>query len=483
MKLKDLKNKKILILGLGREGESSFLFLRKKFPEKILGVADVLEFKDLPFQVQKIIQKDKKVRVHFGKDYLKSLKNYNVIIKSPGIAPNKIKPFLKRGQIITSQTEIFFQECQGKIIGVTGTKGKSTTATLIYKILKNGGFKVYLVGNIGKPPLFYLEKFNHQNIFVYELSSHQLFGLRKSPQISVFLNIYPEHLDYYQSFQEYFKAKQNIALHQKEKDYFIFNCQKELRRFARKVKSQKIPFCLSKKPLVEFYSRQSKIPNGCWVQRGDIILIFNFKKEKILKVKNVPLLGKFNLLNVMPAIIVGKIFNVSPKVIERTIRTFRGLPHRLEFVGKFKGIKFYNNSLATLPEATIEAIESLGKNLQTILLGGFDRGVSFHSLAQKLWQSKIKNIILFPESGLRIWQEILATEKKGRKKFSHVFLVQNMKDAVKLSFQYTEKDKICLLSPASPSFGLFKDYKERGNLFKKYVRYFGKKKKALDTPN
>src|SRR3989344_4871697 len=187
MLINGLENKKILILGFGREGRDTFRFLRKLFPKKKIGIAD---------------QK-------FDKNYLKKIGDYDIIIKTPGI-PAKIlssQKFRRAGQIITSQAEIFLKNCPGMIIGVTCTKGKSTTSYWIYQVLKNGGLKAHLVGNIGKPVLTYLLKAGKEDIFVYELSAHQLYNLKKSPRIAVLLNIYPEHLDYYKSFKEYWQAK------------------------------------------------------------------------------------------------------------------------------------------------------------------------------------------------------------------------------------------------------------------------------------
>lgn len=475
MKLKELENKKILILGLGREGESTFLVLRKRFPQKIFGLADKLSLEKLPARLREKIQKDKKVKLHLGRGYLKAVKDYEVIIKTPGIPAKKIKTLLKKNQIVTSQTEIFFQECKGKIIGVTGTKGKSTTSSLIYEILKQGGRSVLLLGNIGKPPLSFLAENRKDTLFVFELSSHQLLELKKSPQVAVFLNIYPEHLDYYLSFKQYFRAKQNITLYQKKKDCFIFNAdQKELRKLAQKTKAKKFPF--SKKELS--VSQKADFKGQCFLRDDTIITFFEGKEEKIMKAKEIPLLGQFNLFNVMASILVAKIFKVPSKEITKAIKNFKGLPHRLEYVGKYKGIKFYNDSLATIPEATMEALETLGENVETLLLGGFDRGVNFKKLAKKLWQSKVKTIILFPESGLRIWQEIVQ-QRDPKKNLPSAFLAHNMKEAVKLAFENTSPGKICLLSPASASFNLFKDYRERGDLFKKEVRAFQKEKGVL----
>ena len=405
MKLNELKTKKVLILGFGKEGQNSFKFLKKLFPEKILKVAD---------------QKT-------DKNYLKKVKDYDVVIKSPGIPihlPEIEKAYRERK--ITSQTEIFFDNCPGTIIGITGTKGKSTTASLIYQILKQGKIKVHLVGNIGKPALSFLNKAKIDDVYVYELSSHQLYNLKKSPQIAVLLNIYPEHLDYYKSFKEYTKAKANIGRYQNKADYLIFNS-------------------------------------------GDKLVREITKKSKA---KKIPIQGKYYQLDKTATEAVAKIFKIPSKIVKKTIKEFKFLPHRLELVGTFRRITFYNDALATIPEATIEAIETLGNKVETIMLGGFERNIEFTKLAKKVLKSKIKNVILFPTTGERIWKKI--TQLNSTSSLLKHFFVSNMADAVKLAYQYTKKEKICLLSTASSSFSIFKDYKEKGNLFKKYVKKYGK---------
>jgi len=414
MKLNELKNKKILILGFGREGIDTFLFLRKIFPNKVFGIADKSE---------KIKKPDIQTMLYLGKKYLEAIKKYDVVIKSPGI-PFKIIPKLFLNKL-TSQTKIFFDNCPGKIIGITGTKGKSTTTALIYDILKEDGLKAHLVGNIGKPVLNLLSSATSKDIYVYELSSHQLYNLDKSPQIAVFLNVFPEHLDYYKDIKEYSRAKANITLHQNKNDYLIYNSEdKIVSSFAKKSKS-----------------------------------------------KQIPIKGKYYELDKIAAKRVGEIFKISKTKIEKAIKNFKPLPHRLELVGKLKGITFYNDSLSTIPETAIFALDYLGKNVETILLGGFDRNIDFKNLAKRIVKSNIKNLILFPTTGEKIWKEvIILTKNKFRP-----FFTDNMENAVKLAYKHTRKEKICLLSCASSSFSVFKDYEEKGNLFKKYVKKFGKK--------
>jgi UDP-N-acetylmuramoylalanine--D-glutamate ligase len=407
MKIEELKNKKVLILGIGREGLDTLKYLKEVFPKKIFAIADQKE--ELDSKTKKAIEG---MDVFLGKDYLKKVKDFDVIIKSPGI------PFFKYKDKLTSQTELFFDNCPGKIIGVTGTKGKSTVASLIHSILKGS----YLVGNIETPSLSFLSKAKKDDIFVYELSSHQLMNLKKSPHIAVFLNIYPEHLDYYKNFEEYFSAKKNIYKYQSESDYLIFNPEIEPKTKAKKIKIDVNDFAQ-----------------------------FLKNNQQFLEITHID--------NLIAVLNVAKLFNVPEKDIIKSLNKYKRLPHRLEFVGEFKGIRFYDDSIATIPEAVVYALDSLGDDVETIILGGLDRGIKYDKLVKRIKKSNIKTIIAFPDSGEKIVRNIR----------SRIYKVDNMKDAVDLAYKHTSKGKICLMSPASPSFNLFKDYKERGDLFKKYI--------------
>lgn len=437
MKIKELKNKKVLILGFGREGVDSFVFLRRVFPKQILFVADKKNFEEMNLGSQKLL-KDKKTGLFLGDDYLNHIKGFDVIIKSPGISLNSIKKYLSKKTKVTSQTELFFDNCLGNIIGITGTKGKSTTSSLIHSVLKEAGVKSYLVGNIETPSLSFLLKAKKDDVFVYELSSHQLQFLEKSPHIGLFLNIYPEHLDYYKNFKEYFSAKANIAKYQKKNDYFIFNSKfKEIKKLAEKVKSKKIEI------------------------NTDGFSKFFKDHQEFLEITHVD-----NLNAVMN---VFKILGIKEEKIIKAFKKFKRPDHRLEFIGEHKGIRFYDDSISTIDEAAIFALDSLGNDVETIILGGFDRGVGHSKIAERLIKSRVKTLILFNPSG----EEILKEIKRRKGKMKHIF-VKNMEEAVTKAYSKTSIGHICLLSPASPSFGTFIDYKDRGDQFKKFVIKYGK---------
>jgi UDP-N-acetylmuramoyl-L-alanine---L-glutamate ligase len=406
--LSDLNNKKILILGIGKEGIDTLFFLKKKIKYKSIGIADILDIKDVDPHVRKSITAG--IKTYFGKNYMSSISNYDVIIKSPGIPLHTITK--KKKQIVTSQSDIFLTNCKKTIIGITGTKGKSTTCVLLNDILNNAGKESRLIGNIGKPPLLYLLEDKKNDYFVYELSSFQLQTITKSPHIAVFLNLFKDHLDKHKNFEEYVSSKANITFFQKENDFFVFNeSNNRIKKIAEKSIAKKIPFS------------------------------FNDYEEPILKVL--------------------EILKIEKKFLTETIKNFKSLPHRLEYLGTFQDIHFYDDSAATIPEAVIKAIKEI-KNLQTIVMGGTDKGADFSSLIEIIRKSKIQNIILFKGSNKNFEKEIHKTGK-------FVFPATDMKEAVDFCFQNTDRGKSCLLSPGFASFNMFKDYKERGELFKKYV--------------
>lgn len=436
MKISQLKNLNIIVLGFGREGFDTYSFLRGQFPKKELIIADKRELGDFDLKIQKALKRDKNLDLALGKDYLSVLKKKGVVIKTPGIILSSIKKHLNKDSIITSQTKIFFDNCPAKIIGVTGTKGKSTTSALIYSLLKNSKSKAYLLGNIEEPSLSYLSRIKKTDWIVYEMSCHQLQNMKKSPHIAVFLNLYPEHLDYYKNMKEYFEAKANIFLFQKKSDYLIFNPEiKEIRKIENGIMAKKI--CIDFKKYAEFFEINKDLIND----------ITHFDNIAVL----------FEIANIL---------KIPERAVLKTLTSFKKLPHRLEHVGTFGKIDFYDDSIATIPEAVIFALDILGDKVETLIVGGLDRGIRFDKLAKRIIKSRIKNLVIFPESGKKIKEKILESDPKGKIVF---FETEDMQKAVSFVFKNTGQGKICLLSPASPSFNLFKDYKERGEMYKKFI--------------
>ncbi len=415
MKLSDLKNKKILIVGFGVEGKVTYAFLKKHFPKATIGIADA----------------------HDDPHYLDKQKDYDIAIKSPGIHKSKITiPY-------TTATNIFFANVKGLTIGVTGTKGKSTTATLIFSILKQAGKKVFLLGNIthklqdfGKPLLSELDQDDEDTIYICELSSYQLDDIKYAPDISVFTNFFPEHMDFHGSVDKYWKAKKKIIAYANSDDFFVYNPDATIvAKLATKTKAKSIPF-------VESLSFPDKI---------------------------IPLLGKHNFDNVRAAVTVAKILGISDKTITNAIASFKSLPHRMEKIGTYHSITFYDDAISTTPQSTIYAIETL-KNIGTLFLGGQDRGYDFSELAKIIVKYHITNLVLFPDSSKKILKAI----QKIYQGPLHILETANMHEAVSFAYSYSPKGSIALLSTASPSYSVWKNFEEKGKLFREEVINQGK---------
>ncbi len=464
MTLAELQRKSVLILGLGTEGQATYDFLRELWPSKQLVVADKRRMEEFPKSLVERLRNDAATWLHLGPAYLKSLtEGPEVIIKTPGIPVSipEIVQARKNGCIITSHSQIFLSNYpRERIIGITGTKGKSTTASLLYEILKTGGRPAELVGNIGRPPLARLKEASSETLFVHEFSSHQLAEVESSPHIAVLLNIVPEHLDYYASFEEYAAAKANITAHQDSRDFLVFNSDYEVpSAIAQQTKAELRPF-----------STEKRLAVGCHLVGETIVWSEAGRDHEVMPIGEIPLAGKFNVQNVMAAAAAAFLCGVPASVIRKAVKSFKPLPHRLQPVGTYNGVTFYDDSIATVPEATLAALDALGPAVQTLMLGGHERNLDFSELAGKL-PATVRTVILFPTTGERIWKAI-ELHSSGRILPEAIF-VNNMEAAVRIAYSRTDAGKTCLLSPASPSFGMFKDYRERGLAFQSWVKKLG----------
>ncbi|MBU2250381.1 UDP-N-acetylmuramoyl-L-alanine--D-glutamate ligase, partial [Patescibacteria group bacterium] len=382
-------------------------------------------------------KKNKKINWQLGKNYNRNLEKFDILFRSPGWPIKQVKSLkLKVKSCLTSPMQLFFEICPTKnIIGVTGTKGKGTTASLIYEILKTAGKKVWLGGNIGVAPFDFFNKIKKTDWVVLELSSFQLEDMTISPHISVITNFYSEHLapadpnnpNYHKSLKDYYSAKLNIIKWQKKEDKAIVNYKLRIANYELNTKCKIIYF--------EKSELQSK------------------------------LIGEHNKENIMAAVEVAKIIKIKQEVIKKAVANFKGLPHRIELVKNARGVKYYDDSFATMPDSTIIALKSFDQPI-IILLGGADKGANFKQLAKEI-KKKCKFVILLDGTATqRIKKELINSgfSKEKIKTFS------NINQAVKEAFKIAVANDIVLLSTACASFGMFKNYKERGDLFKQAVK-------------
>ncbi len=420
-------HQKILILGFGKEGRSVYTLFRKYFPELRIGIADRSE------EIGNIdeLTRDQNVQIYTGEDYLNVLDDYNLVIKSPGVKLNQKS--IGSNIRITSQTALFLKYYRDQVIGVTGTKGKSTTVSLIHHFLKNAGRKSVLLGNIGTPAFDHISKIDKKTIIVFELSAHQLQNIEVSPHIAVLLNIFPEHLDYFDSLAAYEKAKLNVGKYQKFGDKIIVS-----ERVVGKTK--------------KFNSDRINI--------NEEVL-----DDTLSELENSKLKGKHNWFNIEAALVVMEVLGVNREDSIRSLKDFNLLPHRLEYVGEYGGIKFYNDSISTIPESAIAAVKTI-PDVDALILGGFDRGLDYSEMVVFLKRSGITNLFFLGAAG----DNMLALFRENPNSDQQLFKVNSLHDAFEIMKKETSRGKCCLLSPAAASFDQFHNFEHRGDIFKKLVK-------------
>ena len=452
--LNQIRDKKIIILGFGREGASSYRFLRKHFPDMEIVAADRSEVLNTSEY-----QNDPKLKFVLGEKYADNLNDYDLIFKTPGINLNHINYFIQPHRI-TSQTELFLYGYNQQVIGVTGTKGKSTTSSLIYHILSHSRGNTFLAGNIGIPFFDIIDQLDEDSVIVAELSAHQLEYTTMSPHIALLLNMYQEHLDHFASLSNYQLAKMNITKYQDESDVLIYNSEDE--HIPNLIKSHNYQRKMFK------FSSMHAIDTGCYCLDDTVIRVDKGQvlgEYDLYRYDNLP--GRHNYNNIMAAILAVKQFDISDEDILQYLASFRGLEHRIELVGTFNGIKFYNDSISTIPEAAIAAVKALRK-VDTLIIGGFDRGISYDILIDYLHQNPIAHLVFTGPAGRRIQQEW-----EAKYPLPEDFIIEDdFTKIVDYCLHNTTEGKVCLLSPAASSYDQFKNFEERGRRFKSELQHF-----------
>jgi len=382
----------------------------------------------------------------------------DLIIKNPGVPrESKYLQIAKKNNIsIETDVSIFFQLCPSKIIGVTGTKGKSTTTTLIYNIFKNAKLNPLLAGNIRISPLSILSKTSKSTPIIMELSSWQLEDMahiKMSPHISVVTNVLPDHLNRYKNITQYSESKKLIYKFQKTNDALVLNINNDLVKKFNNIKSKK--YFIS--------TKTNSINNGCFVKNGWIVYRKDKKDNIIIPLKDIKVPGQHNLENVMLAITASKVYGVNNKIIRDTIKKFKGISDRLELIRQWKGYKFYNDTTATAPQAT-EAALNCFKQRVILIAGGTDKNLNFSTLA-KLIKIKSEYTILFEGSATN--KIVIQFNKLG---YMNYEIVNTMNKAVSIALKKANNSTIILLSPGAASFGIFQNEFDRGDQFKQAIK-------------
>ena len=436
----------IAILGFGREGKTTYEFIRKYNKDIKLTIIDKAEN---IIENNPELKNDPNLSFVMGPTYLEGLEQYDLIIKSPGVSLLNIDTTNLKDKL-TSQLELVLEVNKKNIIGITGTKGKSTTSSLLYKIIKDQNDNVILAGNIGIPILAELENCNEDTILVVEMSSHQLEYLQVSPHISVILNLFEDHLDHSGTINHYHENKLQIFKHQTEEDYMIYcSDNKTLLDYINNFPYQAHQFAVSK-------DNQSA---ACFKSADYVMLnneqVYNTKDER-------KLLGEHNLINIMVCLTISKILKLNMKEATKSIATFEPLEYRLQNIGTINDVTYYTDTLATIPEATIASINTL-PNTNTLIFGGMDRGINYDKLIEYLKRCHVTNFICMPTTGHDIGHAIGEIEGKN------FYYVETLEEAVNLAKQVTKPGTACLLSPAASSYAYFKNYADKGDQFKAFV--------------
>ena len=420
-----VRGKRVLVLGYGREGRSTFHALLRAGGWAALDVADANPVE---------LEEPTGHRVLSEPSYLDALEDYDLVFKTPGIVlPRPWEEYRCR---FTSQTEQFLRRYRDQVVGITGTKGKSTTTTLIHHVLKTAGKDCLLAGNIGVPMFDIADSIGPSTILVVELSCHQLEHCSQSPSLAVLLNLYEDHLDHYGAFENYVRAKENVYLHQRPED--------------------------------TLYCGPNALPKpGTCPSRVVLIQPDALPFASLEQVEGARLRGAHNLWNCAAAKLVCGRFGVDGETFTTALRTYRPLPHRLEYLGAFDGVGYYDDSISTTAESAISAVKSI-PNASILLLGGMDRGIEYEELADFLLrESRLDHVVLMYESGKRIGRRL--AERGGANPPLDIRYIPDLYQAVDWVRQNARPGAACILSPASASYGYFKNFEERGEVFKQLI--------------
>lgn len=444
-----LKGKNVLVLGLGVSGISIIKALNKTGAR--ITVSDDKDEDALKDTLNMI--KDIPIRKCLNKEDI-DFNDIDLVIKSPGIPPsnNLVRKAIDKNIEVITDIELAYRLSPSEnIIAITGTNGKTTTTILTGEVIKSSGYNTYLTGNIGTPILEKIVDASKEDVFVVEVSSFQLEHTKFfKPKISLILNITPDHLDWHGSFDNYKNSKLKVFANQSENDYTVLNYDDEILRTINDLESNII-----------WFSINEKLEKGIYLE-GEFIVINDGKNvHKLISCNDLKIPGKHNLQNALGSLGILYSMGIDLDIIADVFKTFEGVEHRIEYVASKKGIKFYNDSKGTNIDASIKAIEAV-KSPIILIAGGYDKGSEFEEFI-KAFKNKVKALVLLGETREKIKKAAISQD------FNHIFLVEDMKEAVELSYEIGEEGDNVLLSPACASWGMYNNFEERGKDFKNYV--------------
>ncbi len=457
---KDIKGKRVAVIGIGISNLPAI--------EYLVSLGAKISARDKNVKLLEKLNKLKELDIDLvlGDDYLEGIEKYDYIFRSPGVKPftYEIEKAVETGAILTSEVEKVIELAPCKIIGITGSDGKTTTTTLISKFLEQAGYKVWLGGNIGTPLFSKLDEIKKEDVVVLELSSFQLMTLSSNIDIAVITNISPNHLDYHTNYNEYIMAKSNIFKSQKKEDVLVLNKDNDIT-----YKYLEIIEKMKEKPKIRGFSIEDKVLNGVYLKDNYIVSNINGKIERICDISKIKLVGMHNLANICAA--SSAVYSlVNKEDIKEVITTFSGVEHRMELIKEKNGVKWYNDSIGTSPTRTIAGLKSFKQKI-ILIAGGYDKNIPYEPLAPYILD-KVKCLILIGKTATKIRNAVLLEQKKQKVDLSNLpemVEFNTLEECVNYANKVAKENDIVVMSPASASFDMYKNFEERGNHFKKLV--------------
>lgn len=449
-----IRFRKVAIIGLGVSNIPLLDYLYEK--KAYVTVFDNRNIDDIP---KTIIDKITKYgfEFSFGKNNLENLKNFSIIFRSPSCLPTKpeLQEEANRGAIVTTEVEMLMEMCPCKIIGVTGSDGKTTTTSMINAILQKAGYNTFLGGNIGTPLFTKLAEMKPEDIVVLELSSFQLMNMQISPDIAVITNITPNHLNIHKDYEEYIEAKKNIFKYQNENGILILNYDNDITRECKKEAKGK----------VVFFSSLNKLDNGFIVNEDIIKECEDRIRKSILNTNEIILRGNHNFQNIATALAATKTL-VDTDIATDAIKEFKPVEHRIEFIREIEGVKWYNDSASSSPTRTLSGINAFKENI-ILIAGGYDKNLDYEPLAKPILE-KVSTLILIGDTAEKIF-DVVKKESEIQAKKINIYMCDSLEQTIELAKKSSKKGDVVLFSPASASFDMFKNFADRGEQFKNLV--------------